>query len=294
MAIVNTLDATTRQYDLTLRGGINYTPIRELTLTGTMGMYYNYNNEHLFIPGVTEKTIVPVSDEYGTAKNTVRDGVSSTRNYFFNVNARYTKTFEEIHQLNALAGAQVLTTRNKYEAGLGRDTSNDYYQTLSSTDDVGRQVVGYLDTWNWMNFYAHADYTYKNQWQASVNLAVDGSSSTGEDANRFYMYPSVGLTWLGKGWKPLQNTTWLNKLNVRAEYSLTGNSRFASTMGMYYYKAAPYQDLSAIVRANVPNTQLKPERNASLNVGVDVAAFQNRLNISVDYFNNRISCFIKR
>lgn len=292
LAIVNTLDATTRQYDLTLRGGINYTPIRELTLTGTVGMYYNYNNEHLFIPGVTEKTIVPVSDEYGTAKNTVRDGVSSTRNYFFNVNARYTKTFEEIHQLNALAGAQVLTTRNKYEAGLGRDTSNDYYQTLSSTDDVGRQVVGYLDTWNWMNFYAHADYTYKNQWQASVNLAVDGSSSTGEDANRFYMYPSVGLTWLGKGWKPLQNTTWLNKLNVRAEYSLTGNSRFASTMGMYYYKAAPYQDLSAIVRANVPNTQLKPERNASLNVGVDVAAFQNRLNISVDYFNNRISDMI--
>lgn len=292
LAIVNTLDATTRQYDLNLRAGINYTPIRDLTLSGTVGMYYNYNNEHLFIPGVSEKTIVPVSDEYGTAKNTVRDGVSSTRNYFFNLNARYAKTFKEIHQLNAMAGWQAMITRYKYEAGLGRDTSNDYYQTLDSTDDIGRQVIGYLNTWNWMNFYAHADYTYKNQWQASVNFAVDGASSTGEDANRFYVYPSVGLTWLGKGWKALQNTTWLNKLNVRAEYSLTGNSRFASTMGMYYYKAAPYQELASIVRANVPNTQLKPERNASLNVGLDVAAFQNRLNISVDYFNNRISDMI--
>ena len=78
-----------------------------------------------------------------------------------------------------------------------------------------------------MSYYGHADYTYNNLVQASVNVSVDGASSTGTSANRFYVYPSAGVTLLGKGWKPLQNSAWINKLNVRAEYSLTGNTRLA-------------------------------------------------------------------
>ena len=33
---------------------------------------------------------------------------------------------------------------------------------------------------------------------------------------------------MGKGWKLFQNADWMNKLNVRAEYGLTGNTRFSS------------------------------------------------------------------
>ena len=65
LAIVNTLDSRNRQYDLNMKAGIAYNPFRELTLTGTVGLYYNYDNEHLFIPGASEATIVPLSDKYG-------------------------------------------------------------------------------------------------------------------------------------------------------------------------------------------------------------------------------------
>lgn len=75
----------------------------------------------------------------------------------------------------------------------------------------GRRFYGYVNKWNWMSYYGHADYTYNNLVQASVNVSVDGASSTGTSANRFYVYPSVGLVWLGKGWKPLQNSEWINK-----------------------------------------------------------------------------------
>ena len=79
--------------------------------------------------------------------------------------------------------------------------------------------------------------------QASVNIAVDAASSTGTDVARFYTYPSVGVTLLGKGWKPLLDATWLNKLNVRAEYGLTGNSRFSSQMWILLF----YSALHAVV-----------------------------------------------
>ena len=232
LAIVNTLDSRNRQYDLNMKAGIAYNPFRELTLTGTVGLYYNYDNEHLFIPGASEATIVPLSDKYGLRNNAVSDGVAVTTNFFANLNASYKKTFNYVHQLNAIAGWQLMTTKNEYDAGEGRNTGNDFYQTLGSTID-GRRFLGYINSWNWTNFYGHADYTYNNMVQASVNIAVDAASSTGTDVARFYTYPSVGVTLLGKGWKPLLDATWLNKLNVRAEYGLTGNSRFSSQMGGY-------------------------------------------------------------
>ena len=113
MAIVNTLDAHNRQYDLTLRAGVNYTPLPGLVFTGLVGMYYNYDNESMFIPGLTDKTIVPISDTYGTANNMVRSGVGETSNMYLNLNARYSKMFNRIHQLNAIAGAQILTTKTE-------------------------------------------------------------------------------------------------------------------------------------------------------------------------------------
>ena len=242
LAIVNTLDSRNRQYDLNMKAGIAYNPFRELTLTGTVGLYYNYDNEHLFIPGASEATIVPLSDKYGLRNNAVSDGVAVTTNFFANLNASYKKTFNYVHQLNAIAGWQLMTTKNEYDAGEGRNTGNDFYQTLGSTID-GRRFLGYINSWNWTNFYGHADYTYNNMVQASVNIAVDAASSTGTDVARFYTYPSVGVTLLGKGWKPLLDATWLNKLNVRAEYGLTGNSRFSSQMGGYYYSTVPYMQL---------------------------------------------------
>ena len=291
LAIVNTLDSRNRQYDLNMKAGIAYNPFRELTLTGTVGLYYNYDNEHLFIPGASEATIVPLSDKYGLRNNAVSDGVAVTTNFFANLNASYKKTFNYVHQLNAIAGWQLMTTKNEYDAGEGRNTGNDFYQTLGSTID-GRRFLGYINSWNWTNFYGHADYTYNNMVQASVNIAVDAASSTGTDVARFYTYPSVGVTLLGKGWKPLLDATWLNKLNVRAEYGLTGNSRFSSQMGGYYYSTVPYMQLSTIVRSNIPNVSLKPEKNASLNLGLDLSVLNNRLNVSFDYYNNQISDMI--
>ena len=291
LAIINTLDSRNRQYDLNMKAGIAYNPFRELTLTGTVGLYYNYDNEHLFIPGASEATIVPLSDKYGVRNNAVSDGVAVTTNFFANLNASYKKTFNYVHQLNAIAGWQLMTTKNEYDAGEGRNTGNDFYQTLGSTTD-GRRFLGYINSWNWTNFYGHANYTYNNMVQASVNIAVDAASSTGTDVARFYTYPSVGVTLLGKGWKPLLDVTWLNKLNVRVEYGLTGNSRFSSQMGGYYYSTVPYMQLSTIVRSNIPNVSLKPEKNASLNLGLDLSVLNNRLNLTFDYYNNQISDMI--
>jgi len=289
LAIIHTLDAYNRQYDVNIRAGLNFTVTPDLMLSGTIGLYYNYNYESLFIPGLTDMTIVPLNTPYGDAFNTVKKGIAETTNWFYQINGRYKKTFNRVHKLNALAGMQIFMTKNEYDAGVGYNTASDFYQTLGSSGVIGRHFHGYLEKWNWLNFYGHADYTHNDMVAASVNLGVDGASSQGKNANTFQAYPSVGITWLGKGWMPLSNSTWVNRFNVRAEYGLTGNSRFSSNYGKYHYTSNPFQMISGIVKSNISNTYLKPEKNTQLNVGLDVSLLYNRLDISLDYYNSQAS-----
>lgn len=284
LALVNTLDANSRQYDVNVKIGFNYRPIQNLTVNGVFGLYYNYNKEHVFIPGKDEQAIVPVTDIYGEETNTVRDGVGETINYFYNLNARYNKTFGGRHALNAMVGFQAMTTQREYDGGFGRNTANDFYQVMDATQSLGRYIQGYLEKWNWMNFYAHADYTWNNILTGSFSMSVDGSSATGRYTNRFRVYPAGGITWMVKNMPALQDKDWLSRLNVRAEYSLTGNSRFSSTYGKSFYVSSPYMDVSGIIRNQIPNTHLRPEKTRQMNLSLDAAFLRDRITVGVDYY----------
>ena len=289
LAVINSVDVTNRQYDVNALAGITYKVLQNLSLSGKVGLYYNYNNEKLFVPGKTDKTIIPLFTPFGEAENTVKNGVGKVVNFFYNINGQYHTVLDNKHKINVLGGLQSIISEYEYDAGVGYNTANDFYQTLNNVNKLGRNFSGYISKWNWMNFYAHGDYTYSDMLKASLNMSVDGASSTGVDADRFYIYPSLGLTWFGKSLMPLSNSTFVNRLNVRAEYSITGNSRFSSNFGKHYYQSSPYQKVAGIVRMNVPNTKLKQEQNALLNLGLDMSFLFNRIELSFDYYNNQTS-----
>ena len=286
LALVNTMAARSKVYDVNIRAGLKYRPIDELTFTGTFGLFYNYNKESVFIPGKTSQAIIPLND--GIAENTARDGVGETINMYYAVNGLYSKIWNKIHAFNAGIGFQALTSRKEYDAGSGYNSANDFYQTLEYVTD-GEAFFGYINLWNWMNMYGHADYTYKSLIRANVNVAIDGASSVGKDATRFTAYPSVGLTFMAKNLHALANSTLLNRLDVRAEYGLTGNSRFSSTYAKNYYQSTQFMELAGIVRSTVPNTSLKSEAAKQLNIGADIALLSNRIDLSVDYYNTRVN-----
>lgn len=186
-----------------------------------------------------------------------------------------------------MAGCQVLTTQNELDGAFARNTTNDFYQVLNSANKVGSYFDGYLAKWNWMNIFAHADYTYNNLLNVSANMSVDGSSANGKYTNRFRVYPSAGLTWMAKNMSFLIDKDWVNRLDLRAEYSVTGNSRFSSNYGRNYYSSLPYMAVSGIVRTQIPNTHLKPEVTTQMNLSLDAAFLRNRISLGVDYYRGR-------
>jgi len=289
VAMINILNARNRQYDVNAKFTIAYKPTVDLSFNANLGLYYNYDQESMFIPGVNNSEILPLYDQYGQATNTVKVGVSETFNMFYNFNAAYKKVLNDVHALNVLAGVQVLTTNNEFDAGSGRNTPNDFYQTLGDVNNIGRFFFGYSEVWNWMSYYLHADHTFNNLLKTSFNLSVDGASSTGTDASRFGVFPSLAMTLLAKNTSILNDVDFINRFNVKAEYGLTGNSRFSSNYGKYFYTSKPYQGISGIIRANVPNTNLKWEEDLQLNVGFETSMFANKLDLSFGYYNTQAS-----
>jgi len=279
LAIVKTQKGTEKIYDANVRLGLNYRPTAHLTLTGVANIYYDYTEEKLFTPGVSDEAIIP--QLYGTGNNYVSMGVVRQSTYYFNLNAAYKNVFDNVHAVNAYAGARYMNKSFEYDASSGYNTVNDKYQTLTATTDYWN-IYGDNDDWRYVSFYANADYTYDHQLKVAASLTSDATSVSGVDAPRYGWFPSASVTWLAANSGKLPS--WIDLLNVTGEVSLTGNSRFSSNYAKSYYQSQNLFNFGTIVRSNVPNQKLEWEKKLQADFGVDLSLLQNKVNFKANAF----------
>ncbi|GAB3650631.1 TonB-dependent receptor [Echinicola sediminis] len=281
LAVMNNTKMESDNFDLFLNTGLNFLASEHTTLSGTFGYYSGYKRQTSFIPGRSDLTIVPL--EEGVALNTARAGSGNVSNLYYKVNADYSKEVGG-NPLDAGLGYQGLLTRQEFDGGYGRNTSSDFYKTLSYVDAEGRTFQGYYNSWNWMSMYGYARYGFADQFLASLNVSVDGASSTGKDSPRFGVFPGLDLTWQAKNSLWLRDAKGVDKLDFHAGYGLTGNSRYPTGLSSQFYSSQAYRELAGIVNGNVANTALSWERNQTMNAGVDAGFFDQNLVASVNVY----------
>jgi len=287
LSLINNAEGNVRQYDMNARVQLVYNPTKDLQLAATLGVYSNFDKEKLFIPGNDNQDIVPRFDAYGETVNSIQVGQASVLNMYYGVNGRYHHTWNRLHSLDINAAWQVITSSVEYDMATGRNTGNDFYQTIGSAQTIGRYFSGYNNKWNWMGGYVTADYKLGNLVTVGLVASLDGASSIGKDATRMSLYPGAHASAQLANLPQLKSLEWLDKLDPFVDYSFTGNSRFSSKLGQYYYSSQPYQTIAGIVRANVPNTALKAEVDKTLQVGIEAQVLQHRLGGRVAYYNTQ-------
>lgn len=274
-ALVNELRAKNTIYDVQALFGLHGKVKEHWTLGATAGLYYYKKTESVFIPGVTEQTIMPLQD--GMAENTSRDGETELRNFYFAGRAGYDQTFSGIHNLKGSLMVQSALNSTEYDYAQGINSASDYYYLLGNTSStVGRVVSGYIDKFNWVNINANLNYTYNHLVGVGVTLASDYASSFGKDAPAMAVFPSVNAAFYAKNAPGVRDIDFLNQLTLRAEYVTTGNSRFSSSLSKYAYTQATFRALSGLVRAGVANTDLKWETDRTFDIGLDLSMWNNR------------------
>ena len=283
LALVNTTEGTDKIYDANAQLGLHYKASDYLRLSALVGIYYNYTEETMFIPGVSNQAIIP--QIYGMGRNQVSAGVIRQMLNTYQLQANYNRTFNKIHEVTAQATARLMRRNVEYDWSTGYNTANDYNKTLDVTNDEKTSTGDNLE-WNYMGYNLHADYTWNRLVRGQLGLAIDGTSVSGDDATRFGFFPSAGVTFMLANTGKLPSS--VNRLNVSVEASLSGNSRFSSNYGKNYYVSGVFSEygIGTITRANMPNTKLTWEKKRQLDLGFDASLFRGRLDIGLGAYLN--------
>ena len=203
----------------------------------------------------------------------------------------YKKDFG-LHQLNVLglAEAQKMITRGFYTTATNFSTDRFGYDNLQAgAVRLWEGTGSYYEAPHLASFLGRVNYIYDGKYIATVNARADASSKVGAN-NKWGFFPSASVAWVLTEEEFMEGVSWVRNLKIRLGYGLSGNQDAID----------PYQSLSLMAPNGTtlvdgsatttfyidsnPNPDLRWEKKYTFDVGVDLAMFQSRLRLTMDYY----------
>lgn len=288
-AIIDNVSEENNNYKLFGSFNVIYEFNDNLKFSSVLGVNYLKNRDKVFYPsaGVTYGVTI-----YGDTA--VRSSEMQHERLFAMFNdsrLSFTKKFNN-HGLSANLGTRF--NSNNYE--------NSYSSSINSSDDeatglgAGDSEItgGSVGNWKSLAVYANADYSFLNRYFLSLNVSADGSSRFGDDIdegleisnNTFGVFPSIGAAWVVSSERFMKNINLINQLKFRGSYGLTGNDGIGNYVAESYFVSSLFLGGTGLVSGNLANSSIQYEKTRKLNAGMDLAIFNERLQITADYFDN--------
>lgn len=146
----------------------------------------------------------------------------------------------------------------------------------------------------YVSIYGVAGYTYKGKYVATGSVRVDQTNLFGTDPKyRYRPLWSAGVKWNASKEDFLRPVSWIDMLDVRFSYGLTGNVDQTTTpylvanlgsQSSYSVAAFQYADITS-----APNPMLRWEKTSSYNAGIDYSLFNRMLNGKFDVYYKKSS-----
>lgn len=268
---------------------LDYQIFKPLKLTSMFGLNYNKDRERLFLPssGLVYESL-PSATVINKLQHRVERLFALSNETRLNL---FIKTAED-QSLNAVAGFRYLNSKAEDDWGKGYNSASDNFRSIGYGLSSLRQVGGSIGEWNWFSYFGSVDYSIKNRYFLNATVSMDASSRYGAAIDQFQKYPSVSGAWLLSSESFMRNVKFVNMLKVRGGYFASGNDDIGNYTGRNYYTTQNFLGNYGLVRGNIVNNNLKPERNNKLNLGLDLAVLNERLNLSVDVYNTRVEDMI--
>jgi TonB-linked SusC/RagA family outer membrane protein len=138
--------------------------------------------------------------------------------------------------------------------------------------------------------FLRVNYNYKSKYLFQGSVRRDGSSVFGKN-NQWGYFPSAGIAWRVSEEEFMKGQSFISDLKIRASYGVTGNSSGigAYTGQLIYGISGTYYNNGVQAAAYAPiqgsNPDLKWERTATKNLGIDFGLLNNKITGSVDVYD---------
>ena len=265
---------------------LKYDITKDLSFRTSFGGYVSQDEYETFRNSTAKKD--PILDG-PTASIASTFGENQKKNVYDLLNENilnYKKKFGK-HDIDAIAGYTAQTTQYKNSDLQAGGFLTDQISTLNA--GVISSATTTQEQNNLESYLFRINYAYNDKYLLSVSSRWDGSSRFGAN-NKWGYFPAASAGWNISKEKFMENSRLINYLKIRGSYGATGNNSIGN-----YTSFATANPVAAILGGSITpgfnvtsygNPDLTWERTFSSNIGFDAGLFNNRIQLTMDYYNS--------
>ncbi len=253
-----------------------------------------------------EGTIPTTTTIDNSIRTAVNQNQSEYRKFQQDQTLTYENTFNKDHKLTALAGFSTLYTSSTDISGNRRDTTLNipnnpdfWYLSVANIANPGNYNGGGSESAQ-QSYFGRINYSFKNKYLLNASIRADGISKFAPE-NRWGTFGSVGLGWVMSEEDFFkENLKGIDFAKLRASWGTLGNAQgFGENLyrpGLNITDVGVFGDnvYPSVSPAYVPDPELHWEVIRGLDFGLEVQAFNSRLNADLTYYNRTTKDILTR
>lgn len=206
----------------------------------------------------------------------------------------YKKDFLGKNFLDAMAGFEYYDEYSKGFSAAGKLAPTDDFQDLALTvsDANTRTIDSYHTRERIISAFGRLNYDYDGKYLASFTVRRDGYSRLIGD-NQFGTFPAFSAGWLVHKENFMAGSSkWLSFMKVRASYGKNGNIGIGTNNGIGVYELqgsygsqTAYNGTIGFLQTGIANPGLKWEKSNTVEGGVEMGFFNNRITTNIAVYN---------
>ncbi|HEY8389206.1 MAG TPA: TonB-dependent receptor, partial [Parasegetibacter sp.] len=270
----------TKTNSLIANSTLSYAIIPDLLIKTSLGYNHMAMDQYQGLPQISfnPNTTTGSQAQYGT---------SSVSSYIIEPQINYTRSFG-MGELNVLLGASWQESLREGYYLLGTGYSSDaQLRNIGAASSLSRRNNTHA-LYHYQSVFGRVNYAYDQKYIINATFRRDGSSRFGPN-RRFGNFGSVGAAWIFSDEQFMDNVGFLSFGKLRTSYGTSGNDQ----IGDYAYldtwspTTFAYGGVSGLYPTRVYNPEYGWETNRKFELALDLGFLQDKLNLSVGYFNNR-------
>ena len=282
------------------RNSVNWLENNEYILNTqtTAGSFYSNIN---IMEGLEMRTMIGanvLTQENNEFRNSVLDNnavaraqSSNEKQTFWSIEnyLTYNKEINENNSFTALLGLSWQQSNQFFVNADSRNFPTDFfkYNNLGAgSDNIAVQSFADREALN--SYFGRLNYNLYGKYLFTVTGRADGSSKFG-DNNKFSFFPSAAVAWRVSDEDFLADNSLISNLKLRTSYGVTGNSEIPpysslSLLSSNYATIWGDNRIGGTGLNRLANPNLKWEKTAQYDVGLELGLFDDRISLEADYY----------
>lgn len=271
------------QKTFNFQGNINaqYTLNKHIYIASQLGIDYQGSNENIYS---SMKNWSGYNIE-GKPEGYARWSSSNFTNWSWINRLNFNKSFGK-HTLSGVIGVELISRQNTYVSSYGAGFANDHLREVSYASYTTGS--GSNSTTRSASYLGQLSYSMDDRYNLILSARKDGNSNFGSNV-MWANFASAGASWnIHK--ENFFKSNFINVLNLKASYGTNGNSRIGrqEADGVYVVSDSyQYGGALGAGMSNPPNPYLSWETTYMTNVGLRVAALNNRVSLLTEIYRNK-------